>query len=128
MKQFYADPQDIETSSRDIGDRLTELTNQRWERSKSLALAVNEGMDFNDRHWEVIVFLRNYYQEHGLPLGRGQPPGRSIKTFPARVATSTCTGFSTTARLRKAAGSPICPPLHPPPTVRSAPITEPAGF
>ncbi|MGA9032773.1 MAG: TusE/DsrC/DsvC family sulfur relay protein [Sulfuricaulis sp.] len=68
MKQFTVDPQDTETSSRDIGDRLTELTDQCWDRSKSLALAVNEGMDFNDRHWEVIVFLRNYYQEHGLPL------------------------------------------------------------
>jgi tRNA 2-thiouridine synthesizing protein E len=68
MKQFYADPQDIETSGNDSSDRLAELANQCWDRGKSLALAVNEGMDFNDNHWEVIVFLRNYYQEHGLPL------------------------------------------------------------
>jgi len=68
MKQFYADPQETETSGNDSSDRLAELADQHWDRGKSLALAVNEGMDFNDKHWEVIVFLRNYYQEHGLPL------------------------------------------------------------
>jgi tRNA 2-thiouridine synthesizing protein E len=87
MKQFYADPQDIETSGNDSSDRLAELAGQCWDRGKSLALAVNEGMDFNDKHWEVIVFLRNYYQEHGLPLTAG--PARAFnKTFPAGVATN----------------------------------------
>ena len=68
MKQFYADPQETETSGNDSSDCLAELADQCWDRGKSLALAVNEGMDFNDKHWEVIVFLCNYYQEHGLPL------------------------------------------------------------
>ncbi len=68
MEQFIADPQETETSGKEVGDRRTELANQRWDRSKSLALAVSEDVDFNDEHWAVIIFLRKYYQEHGLPI------------------------------------------------------------
>ncbi|MHB8622016.1 MAG: TusE/DsrC/DsvC family sulfur relay protein [Sulfuricaulis sp.] len=68
MKQFTVDPQDTETSSREIGDRSTELAEQHWDRRHSLALAKGEGIDFNDEHWEVILFLRQYYLEHGLPI------------------------------------------------------------
>ena len=68
MTQFTADPQETETSSSDTGDRFIELADQRWDRSKSLALAKGEGVDFNDEHWAVIVFLRKFYLEHGLPI------------------------------------------------------------
>jgi tRNA 2-thiouridine synthesizing protein E len=68
MKQFMIDPQDPETSHYDIRDRLSELAGQRWSRDKSLALAKNEGIDFNDEHWAVIVFLRKSYLDHGLPI------------------------------------------------------------
>lgn len=68
MKQFIADPQNTETSSSHMGDRFTELAKQRWGRAKSLALATSEGIDFNDEHWAVIVFLRKYYLDHGLPI------------------------------------------------------------
>ena len=68
MKQFIADPQNTETSSSLMGHRFTELANQHWGRSKSLALAKNEGVDMNDEHWAVIVFLRKYYLDHGLPI------------------------------------------------------------
>ncbi|MHB8743925.1 MAG: TusE/DsrC/DsvC family sulfur relay protein [Sulfuricaulis sp.] len=68
MKQFTVDPQDTETSGRDIGDRSTELAEQHWDRSHSLALAIGEGIDFNDEHWDVILFLRQYYLEYGLPI------------------------------------------------------------
>ena len=68
MKQFNADPQETENSGKDMRDRLVELGDQRWKRSKSLALAKSEGVDLNDGHWEVIVFLRKYYLEHGLPI------------------------------------------------------------
>ena len=68
MTQFTANPQDTETSGKGVGDRLTELAAQRWDRSKSLALAESEGIVFNDEHWAVIVFLRKYYLEHGLPI------------------------------------------------------------
>lgn len=68
MKQYTADPHDTETSGRNFGDRLTELADQRWNRGKSLALAQSEGIDFNDEHWAVIVFMRKHYLEHGLPI------------------------------------------------------------
>jgi tRNA 2-thiouridine synthesizing protein E len=67
MKQFIADPQETENSGKDMSDRLVELGDQRWGRSKSLALAKSEGVDMDDEHWAVIVFLRKYYLEHGLP-------------------------------------------------------------
>jgi tRNA 2-thiouridine synthesizing protein E len=68
MKQFTTTAQDTETSSRHTGDRLRELAYQRWTRDKSRALAANEGIELNDEHWAVIVFLRKYYLDHGLPI------------------------------------------------------------
>lgn len=68
MKQFAIDPQNTETTSHLTSDRLSELADQRWSRDQSLALAKLEAIDFNDKHWEVIVFLRRYYLEHGLPM------------------------------------------------------------
>lgn len=68
MQQFTVDPQETETSGRDHSDRQTELAGQRWNRAKSLALAEGEGVDFNDGHWAVVMFLRGHYLEHGLPI------------------------------------------------------------
>ena len=61
-------PYETETSRHDIGLRHTELADQHWDRGKSKALAEAEGVAFNDKHWEVIVFMRKYYLEHGLPI------------------------------------------------------------
>ncbi|TAM44199.1 MAG: TusE/DsrC/DsvC family sulfur relay protein [Gammaproteobacteria bacterium] len=68
MEQFTIDPQETETSGRDVSDRQLELADQRWCRDKSLALAQLEGADFNDEHWAVVIFLRRYYLEYGLPI------------------------------------------------------------
>jgi len=68
VKQHTLDPHETETSGRNIDDRLTELAAQRWNRAKSLALAESEGISLNDEHWSVIIFMRKYYLEHGLPI------------------------------------------------------------
>lgn len=68
MKQFNADPQETENSGKDTSDRLAELGDQCWGRGKSVALAKNEGVDLNDKHWAVILFLRKFYLDHGLPI------------------------------------------------------------
>ena len=68
MKQHSADPRETETSSSRIGERAQELADQHWDRSKSSALAEREGIELNDEHWAVIVFMRKYYLEHGLPI------------------------------------------------------------
>lgn len=68
MTQHTLDPHETETSSSSIADRSKELADQRWDRSKSVALAKSEGIDLNDEHWAVIVFMRKYYLEHGLPI------------------------------------------------------------
>jgi len=68
MNHQRSDPHATETSSHDIGLRHTELADQHWDRARSKALADAEGVVFSDRHWEVIVFMRKYYLEHGLPI------------------------------------------------------------
>jgi TusE/DsrC/DsvC family sulfur relay protein len=68
MQQFIVDPQETETSGRDHGDRLTELAEQRWSRNKSAALADGEGIALSDGHWAVVMFLRQHYLRHGLPI------------------------------------------------------------
>jgi tRNA 2-thiouridine synthesizing protein E len=67
MTQFTSNAQDSETSSLYADIRRAELRDQRWNRNKSVALAKREGISLNDEHWAVIVYLRSYYLEHGLP-------------------------------------------------------------
>ena len=67
MTQFVSNAQDSETFSLYAGIRRAELNAQDWNRDKSADLAQNEGISLNDEHWAVIVYLRNYYLEHGLP-------------------------------------------------------------
>lgn len=67
MTQYIANSQDSETFCQDINTRRVELASQKWNRRKSQALAAAEGIDLNDAHWAVIVFLRKYYLNHGLP-------------------------------------------------------------
>lgn len=62
------DPHETETAGRDIDDRFTELAGQHWNRSRSEALAKAEGVVFSDEHWAVILFMRKFYLEHGLPI------------------------------------------------------------
>ena len=49
-------------------DRSLELNKQHWNRAKSAWKAKSEGVELNDEHWAVIVFMRQYYLEHGLPI------------------------------------------------------------
>lgn len=37
-----------------------------WSEGFVEALAEREGLVLTDEHWEIIEFLRNYYQEHGV--------------------------------------------------------------
>ncbi len=37
-----------------------------WSEDFALALAAQEGLTLTDEHWEVIHYLRDYYQEHGV--------------------------------------------------------------
>ncbi len=67
MTQYTINAYDSETFSLDIDVRRTELAKQHWNRGKSEKLANAEGISFNDEHWAVINYLRNYYIEHGVP-------------------------------------------------------------
>jgi len=67
MTQFINNAQDSETFSQYAGIRLAELIDQNWNRDKSTGLAEREGISLSDEHWDVIVYLRKRYLEHGLP-------------------------------------------------------------
>ena len=67
MKQHINNPQDSESSSQFMDIRLAELNKQHWNRSKSASLAAKEDIILSDEHWDVILYLRNYYHEFGLP-------------------------------------------------------------
>lgn len=38
----------------------------QWSEDFTHAQAEAEGLNLTDEHWEVVNFLRNYYQEHGV--------------------------------------------------------------
>ncbi len=35
-----------------------------WSEAFARALAKEEGLDLTDEHWEVIYYIRDYYEEH----------------------------------------------------------------
>jgi tRNA 2-thiouridine synthesizing protein E len=37
-----------------------------WSEDFARAVAEQEGLQLTDEHWDVIRFLRDYYQEHGV--------------------------------------------------------------
>ncbi|MCU7935943.1 MAG: TusE/DsrC/DsvC family sulfur relay protein [Candidatus Thiodiazotropha sp. (ex Dulcina madagascariensis)] len=36
----------------------------QWSEGFTHALAAKEGLELNEEHWEVIYFIRKYYQDH----------------------------------------------------------------
>ena len=67
MTQFNLIPHETETASTEREARFIELSAQRWNRNKSVALAQGEGLTLTDQHWAVIKYLRRYYLHNGLP-------------------------------------------------------------
>lgn len=41
---------------------LSDLT--QWNQEVALAIAEKEGLQLTEAHWEVIYFVRNFYQEY----------------------------------------------------------------
>jgi len=37
-----------------------------WSRDFALRIADQEGIALTDRHWDVIAFMRDYLEEHGI--------------------------------------------------------------
>ena len=47
------------------------LDYQLWNRSVAFALATRENLDLTPAHWEILVFIRDYYQQYQhLPNAR----------------------------------------------------------
>jgi len=67
MHQFENQSSDAVSSNASDISRLLELSAHRWNRAKSRAKAELEGIEINDGHWAVVMFLRRYYQNFGTP-------------------------------------------------------------
>jgi len=114
MKQFINNPRDSESSSQYPNIRLAELNDQHWDRSKSENLAANEDIILSDEHWDVILYLRNYYHEYGLPRFARTTARALNSDSPLTVATSIYTSFLLAVLLHKAVALPTCayPPMR----------------
>ena len=42
------------------------LNLDEWSEAFAIARAQEEGLELTDEHWQVIRYLRDYYQEHGV--------------------------------------------------------------
>lgn len=42
------------------------LNMDEWSEGYAIALASQEGLALTDEHWDVIRFIREYYEEHGV--------------------------------------------------------------
>lgn len=39
---------------------------ERWDETAAQQLAQQEGVSLNEEHWQVIGFMRRYYEEHQI--------------------------------------------------------------
>lgn len=56
-----------------VGDKQIETDGEgylknlgEWSEEFAIARAKEEGLALTDEHWQVIRYLRDYYQEHGV--------------------------------------------------------------
>ncbi len=114
MAQFTQNARDTETASQYAGIRLAELIDQNWSRRKSIDLANSEGVSLTGEHWDVIVYLRKQYLNHGLPRFARTTARALNKRFAAQggnkylyslFAGGPVTQGSRLANLRKPAGA-----------------------
>ncbi|MBW4933284.1 TusE/DsrC/DsvC family sulfur relay protein [Marinobacter sp. F4206] len=76
-----------------------------WSRETAEAIANEDGLNLNENHWEIIMFLREFYKEHEMspPSNRlfvkavkdamGEEKGNSIylmQLFPGTPAKTAC--------------------------------------
>ena len=64
-----------------------------WTPEVAETFAKEEGIELTDRHWEVINFVRKYYEERGqsptirqITVGAGIPTKELFKLFPGGPA------------------------------------------
>lgn len=76
-----------------------------WSQATAEEIAKEDGLTLNDNHWEIIMFLRDFYKEHEIspPSNRlfvkavkdamGEEKGNSIylmQLFPGTPAKTAC--------------------------------------
>lgn len=60
-KTIEVNGKEVETDSEGYIAQLDE-----WSEDFARALAQQEELELTDEHWQVIQYLRNYYQEHSV--------------------------------------------------------------
>ncbi len=56
-----------------VGERKVETDSEgyiqdmsEWSEEFAITLAAQEGLELTDKHWDVIWYIREYYQTHGV--------------------------------------------------------------
>ena len=79
-----------------------------WNEDVGTYLAQTENVEMTDQHWEVINFLRDYYNEFQIAPAVRRPRHIGKKLGPTRAPASTCMTCSPTVPPSRLARSPAC--------------------
>jgi TusE/DsrC/DsvC family sulfur relay protein len=88
----------VEGQTVEVGEDGFLIDFEDWTEAVALVLAVKNGSgELSDKHWQVIKYLRDYYQEHQIaPMVKNlcKDTGLSLKKiyelFPAGPARGAC--------------------------------------
>ena len=81
-----------------------------WNEDIGKVIAQGENVEMTPSHWEVVNFLRDYYNEYQIaPAVRVLTKAIGKQLGPTRATASTCTSCSPTARPSRPARSRACP-------------------
>ncbi len=80
-----------------------------WNKDLALLIAKDENIEMNDDAWEVVNFLRNYYEEYQIaPAVRVLTKASRRASGRTRATASTSTNCSRTAPPNRPAKLPVC--------------------
>lgn len=57
---------DVNGMSIDLDDDGYLIDRTQWTEDVAKALAVTEDVEMSEQHWEIITFLRSYYEEYQI--------------------------------------------------------------
>ncbi|UCE89094.1 MAG: TusE/DsrC/DsvC family sulfur relay protein [Pseudomonadota bacterium] len=58
---------DREKEQRVLGIHTEDTVFEQWTRAAAEEIAADEGVHLAEAHWNVVEFLRDYYQSNGIP-------------------------------------------------------------
>ncbi|MBI5178612.1 MAG: TusE/DsrC/DsvC family sulfur relay protein [Nitrospinae bacterium] len=57
-----------ESSETGTGKGYAKVQLPSWDKASADRVAREEGLELTEYHWEILTFIREYYQKHQVPL------------------------------------------------------------